>query len=83
MSDCLKIGRLEARRVRIPLKSPFRISVGEGSNPITDSSKFGSMYRRCPTPRLAMVATGQDDHDPGPPASSATASTRTVSASAE
>ena len=71
MSDCLKSDRLVARRVRIPLRSPFRISVGEGSNPITDSSDLG------------MVAMGQDDHDPGPPASSATAFTRTVSASAE
>jgi len=29
MSDCLKIDRLVARRVRIPLKSPFRISVAK------------------------------------------------------
>src|SRR5690606_40184210 len=29
MSDCISIDRLVARRVQIPLKSPFRISVGE------------------------------------------------------
>lgn len=29
MTDCLKIERLIARRIQIPLKTPFRISVGE------------------------------------------------------